>query len=113
MVTPAINVDFAFICYRAGIVFTEKDMRRFCETLKLCSRGEAGFARAVDGTGDISLSRLMGLWGQLGFLDREVRTLLFRYFKQNWLGRDKTWMPWAGYLVETQRPLKFDEVVRR
>ena len=108
----AINVDFAFMCYKAGIIFTEIDMKRFCETLKFCGRGEKGFSQKVDGTGDESLSRLMGLWGHLGLVNQEVRTVLHRYFKQHWPSGERTWMATAAYLVETQRPLELDRVVR-
>ena len=109
----AINVDFAFMCYKVGIVFTEEDMKKFCETLKFCAREDQGFSHYVDGTGGLALSRLMGLWGHLGFLDSELRVLLHHYFKQNWPERDRTWMTCAAYLVETGKSFSFDAVVHQ
>jgi hypothetical protein len=108
----AINVDFAFTAYRAGVVFTKEDMKRFCETAKWCALGEKGFTLSVGGAGDASLSRDMGLWGELGFLDRDVRATLHRYFKANWLNKDRVWRTSAAYLVETKERLRFDRAVQ-
>ena len=98
----AINVDFAFCCYRAGLVFTRQDMLAFVETFKACCRGPDGFAQNVDGRGDLRYSEQMGGWGHLGFLVPEVRRILHRYYRECWPPSPLA----AAYLVETSRPLK-------
>ncbi len=103
----SINVDFAFTCFRAGIVFTKEDMLRFAETLEACSRGSEGFSRNVDGRGDLRYSAQVGNWGHLGFVAPEVRDLLHRYYREH--GSSSTLV--AAYLVETNEPLRYDEVL--
>ncbi len=80
----AINVDFAFQCYRAGIVFDETDMQRFAETLKHISLGaEQGFATYVDGSlgsSEYDYSYRTGAWSHLGYIDEDVRQIVFDWF---------------------------------
>ena len=110
----AINVDFAFVCYQAGLVFTKDDMMKFAATLKACNRGEKGFADKVDGTGyGRSRSVQMGLWGHLGFVDREVRTILYEYLKNHWEVHPSDGMTSSAYLADPQTSFKLDEAVRK
>jgi len=104
----AINVDFAFNCFRAGIVFTEEDMLLFVETLKACKRDGEGFAGAVDGQGDLKRSHAMAYWGHLGFVAPEVRTALHSFFRENLSGNVQAGLANAAYLVETGNPLRRD-----
>jgi hypothetical protein len=108
----AINVDFAFTCYRANILFAKRDMIRFANTLKACIR-EEGFAGKVDGSGDLRYSIQMGRWGHLGFIDREIRNILHGYLSMNWKKNTATGMTGAAYLVETQARLRIDDVLRK
>lgn len=101
----AINVDFAFECFRAGLVFTREDMVRFAHTLEFCSRGSEGFSRTVGGRGNLAYSAQMGRWGHLGFVDPKVRALLYDYASRNWAHAG---LITAAYLVETGQPLKLD-----
>ena len=105
----AINVDFAFTCYRANIVFTRDDMVRFSQTLGGCLRGD-GFAGNVDGTGDLRHSAQMGRWGHLGFVDPEVRRILQDHLRRNLANNSTAAMICAAYLVETRAVMVFDEV---
>jgi len=107
----AINVDFAFTCYRANIVFTKDDMMKFAQTLRTC-RKKNGFTKRADGSGDLSASVSMGRWGHLGFVDKEVRSILHGYFMKKW-EPSRLYMTSAAYLVETQATLTFDKVASR
>ncbi len=98
----AINVDFAFCCFRAGILFTKEDMLRFAGTFRACCRPGKGFARRVDGKGDLGYSSAMAGWGHLGFLAPEVRKKIFRYFRKCWSSSILA----VPCLVETGRPLE-------
>ena len=114
----AINVDFAFQCYRAGIVFDETDMQRFVETLKYISLGaEDGFRPFVDGdTGANDYSYRTGVWSHLGYFDEEVREMVFDYFDYYDSGfGDERWVPFrnhgalaASYLLETSSDFAFN-----
>ncbi len=108
----AIDVDFAFVCFRAGLVFDQRDMQMFAATLLACSRGENGFASAVDGSGDAKLSVLAGLWGRLGFVTPEVRRALFAYLRGHWFDNNVTGLTSAAYLAESAGALKQDEAWR-
>jgi hypothetical protein len=76
-----IDVDFAYQCYQAGIVFTATDIQRFANTLKDISLGADGFAHSVDGTGaaDPAYSRMAGVWLELGYVDPSVRQVVGDY----------------------------------
>ena len=97
----AINVDFAFCCFRAGIVFTGKDMLRFAGTFRTCLRPGKGFARRVDGGGDLKYSSAMAGWGHLGFVAPWIRKARFEFFEKRWASSVLA----APYLAETGRPL--------
>ena len=105
----AINVDFAFTCFRAGIVFTRDDMFRFAKTLKVCHKNDRGFSRNVDGSGSLELSFQMGRWGHLGAIDPEIRRLLYRYFREHWTTNYTGGAIAAAYLVETSKPFQYDQ----
>ena len=63
--------------------------------------------------GDLSYSLQMGRWGHLGFIDREIRSILHGYFKLNWKKNTATGMTSAAYLVETQARFRIDDVLRK
>ena len=104
----AINVDFAFVCHRAGLVFTREDMHRFANTLKYCSRGQEGFTKTVDGRGDYTYSAAMGRWGRLGFIEPEIRVILHEYLRENWTTSPNAGMVAASYLLGTQHDLVYE-----
>jgi len=108
----AINVDFAYLCYRGRLVFEKEDMARLARTLQHCGRGKEGFALTVDGQGETNYSMQAGRWGHLGFVSPEVRVLLFEYFKENWEKNTVGGMVAAAYLVETSRPFTFTEPIK-
>jgi len=103
-----INVDFAFVCYRAQIGFTKEELLGFCRTLKFCSRGADGFTKRVDGEGDFSYSAQMGRWGHLAYVEPELRDNLYGYFKEDWPKDSIAGMIAAAHLAETQKELTFD-----
>ncbi|NLF09634.1 MAG: hypothetical protein GX594_16885 [Pirellulaceae bacterium] len=107
-----IDVDFAFQCYQAGIVFNEADMRAFAETLKYMYQEEDDlFSLYVDGSGGTGhdLSNRAGYWGHLGFIDGNIRQLLADWYGEyvygdpdsRWTGADVQCALAAAYLVET------------
>ncbi|MBN1393435.1 MAG: hypothetical protein JW959_00185 [Pirellulales bacterium] len=107
-----IDVDFAFECYQAGIVFDETDMQAFVETLKyIYQENEDLFTYYVDGSGgtDHELSNRIGYWGHLGFFDEDVRQLLADWYGQyvyndpdsRWASADVQCALAAAYLVQT------------
>ena len=100
----AINVDFAFQCFRAGIVFDKGDMKCFCNTFKNLVVNGKGFTRNVDGSGNTDYSAQAGRWCHLAYIDTEVRNICFSYFKTNWRQNYVTGMLAAAYIVETNRP---------
>jgi hypothetical protein len=106
----AINVDFAFVCYRANLIFKKEDLMRFSETLKACAKDDKGFVRNVDGSGNLNISDQMGRWGHLGFVDGRVRNILYRYVKKNPPKNPPIGMITAAYLLETQKGLQKDSL---
>ncbi len=111
----AINVDFAFQCYRAGIVFQQGDMLRFVATLAHLRAGTSGYHDLVNGTGGPSAkySREAGRWLRLGYLDASVR----RAYAQHLFANQKTLPPLsrllgAAYLAETGAPLRMEKPLR-
>ncbi len=112
-----MNADFAFQCYRAGIVFDSTDMQRFINTFKACSRGTDGFTKYVNGSGDayFEYSYTAGNWLHLAYLDPTVRTMFFDDWFEHNLDLEANpqanyaaWSPGAGYLVETEQPFTFN-----
>jgi len=114
----AINVDFAFQCYRAQIVFDKTDMMALVQTFKHFARGKDGFARNVDGSGDTSYSPQAGRWVHLAYIDPEVRKISFDYFKNNW-GKGENAAHFEGiaglitsaHIVETARDFEVEEPI--
>jgi hypothetical protein len=104
----SINVDFAFICYRAQIGFTRDDLLQFAQTLKFCTRGSEGYTKTVDGRGDLAYSAQMGRWAHLAYLDYDIRENLYKYFKDNWENNTIAGMLTSAYLTETQNKLVFE-----
>lgn len=80
----AINVDFAVVAHRAGIVFTRQDMNRFAHTLtRLISKGDGRLAERVDGSGRIGVySVSVGRWLELAAYDREVWRIARDYYME-------------------------------
>jgi hypothetical protein len=102
----AINVDFAFNCYRAGIVFNKTDMKRFVGTFEALAKPE-GFAGAVDGSGRGG-GVVLGAWGHLGYVEPRVRQMLGNYLPAHHRQHNLFSMLTAGFLVETQQAFKKD-----
>jgi hypothetical protein len=111
----AINADFAFECYRAGIVFDATDMQRFVGTFMKMSNGTGGYFGTVAGTGALyGTPGLAGMWGRLGYVDPRVRTEFYKYYQNNSGVGGATWgSTIAAYLVETTRPLAMNAPVAR
>jgi hypothetical protein len=105
----AVNVEFAFQCYQAGIVFTATDMQRFANTFLNMSRGEQGFTATVSGTGDLSiLPSYAGMWGQLGYIDPNVRTTFYEYWKNHTTVGGVSWGSMnMAFLAATAQPMSF------
>ncbi len=103
----AINADFAFVSYRAGIVFDPQDMHRFARTLHHCRQKE-GFAGAVNGRGGGQQGQQAGRWGHLAMVDRSLRRILLEQLLRTKAYGSATQMLSAAYLIETQRPVKFE-----
>lgn len=105
----AISVDFAFQCYRSGLVFDQNDVAAFVNTFKsLYSKGQ-GFRYFVDGKGDFSVSLAAAHWGHLGYIDIEVRSIIYQYFSGRWVLNEG--LAASSYLVETSRNFQFDRPV--
>jgi len=108
----AINADFAFQCFRAGIVFDGADLRAIANTFKRCAHIRQGFHRYIDGTRDVGLSLAAGRWGHFGFVDPAVRRLIADHYQRgHWDRRPVLGLIAAAYLVETGRPLRLDRPV--
>ncbi len=108
----AINADFAFACFRAGIVFDRADMQAMARTFHRFVR-DGGFAAAIDGSGQGGAPRApqAGRWLHLAFFDPELRTICHRYYRDKWSKHAVASMLAAAYLVETARPLRLDRPV--
>jgi hypothetical protein len=85
----AINVDFACLCYRHGIVFDKQDMIRFANTLtKVVTKGDS-LATHVDGTipSDVKDPRVYTAqvvrWMELTEFDRKVYEIAQKEFEKN------------------------------
>jgi hypothetical protein len=98
-----LNVDFAYACYRAGIVFVPIDMTRFVHTFLHVTR-DSGFSDYVDGSGKGKFGIIVSRWGHLGYLDKDVRRILVDYLSAHRSENNILAMQGAGYLVETQYP---------
>lgn len=80
----AIDIEFAYACYQAGIQFTRADMQRFANTLLACQKG-ARFSRFVDGQGDdpqFIYSDNVGRWLDLCTVEPRLYWTVFGYFTQ-------------------------------
>jgi hypothetical protein len=85
----AINADFAFHCYRAGIVFTRKDMERFAGTvLRGFAAGDSLSVR-VDGSGGYNptFAHQAGRWLHLAYIEPKVADAIYRHLSRE--GIDK------------------------
>ena len=107
-----IDVDFAFQCYQAGIVFNEADMAKFSETLKFLYQEDTDlFSYYVNGSDGADLSNRAGYWGRLGFLDQDLRQLLADWYGEyvyddpdsRWASADVQCALAASYLVQTSQ----------
>jgi hypothetical protein len=103
----SINVDFAFQCYRAGIVFDAADMNRFVATLRHITLPD-GFADFIDGqrTKDGVLGLYIGGWAHLCFIDPALREPLVEFLATKGKAAGPVTMMGAAYIVETQRPVQ-------
>ncbi len=102
----SINADFAFQCYRAGIVFDETDMKRFAATLRFITQGD-GFADFIDGhmAKGSGLGLYIGGWAHLCFIDPTLRMPLTEFFAAKGQPAGPVTMMGAAYIVESQKPL--------
>jgi len=97
-----LNVDFAHMCYRAGIVFTNADIRRFINAFRYVAV-DCGFSDYLDGRGrDKGWGIWMQRWMHLAHEDGSLRTIMLDYVTSH---RDESYAGGAqacGLLVETQ-----------
>jgi hypothetical protein len=107
----AISVDFAFVCYRAGIVFTAADMDGFINTFRRLPRGPEGFSERVDGTGEMVHSAQAGRWMHLSYVAPEFRQIYCRYVADHWQENPVAAMLGSAYLVETAEETGMDQPV--
>lgn len=77
----AINADFVFQCYRAGIVFDKTDMKRFSNTVVRVFAAKDSLPMCVDGTGEfkIDYAYQAGRWLHLGYLYPETANSIYRH----------------------------------
>jgi hypothetical protein len=101
----AINIDFAVVCFRSGMVFSLDDMTKFVGTLKWCSKENGSAAFSVDGKGEHTGSPWLTHWGHLAFFDLGIRPRLFRHLQNASTENYAIGLAGAAYLVETQYPL--------
>jgi len=101
----AISVDFAYICYDSGVVFSKHDLDCFVNTFKNCIRKD-GFSEFIDGKGNLELSVEMGRWAHLIYIDYNIRQYLMSYFDRHWFKNYRTTFLALAYLVETENMLK-------
>jgi hypothetical protein len=78
----AINVDFAYQCYEAGIVFDETDMIRFTNTFRHICHGASGATDNVDGGiyKDSKYDRSIGRWMRLAHFDPSIRPIYRSFY---------------------------------
>jgi hypothetical protein len=107
----AISVDFAFVCYRAGIVFTAADMDGFINSFRRLPRGPEGFSECVDGTGTMVHSAQAGRWMHLSYLAPELRQIYGRYVADHWQENPVAAMLGSAYMVETAEEMGMDQPV--
>ena len=65
----AIDVDFAILAYRSGIVFEKQDMYSFLQTFNNKISQKGNFADKVDGTGANTYKDSIGRWLELAGFD--------------------------------------------
>ena len=77
----AINADFAFQCYRAGIVFTRKEMRKFAGTVTRIFASGDSVSVLIDGYGGVkpSFTFQAGRWLHLAYVEQPVADVLYRH----------------------------------
>lgn len=107
----AINADFAFLCYRAGVVFDKTDMKRFSQTLKQFTRSDGGYADTINGQGEgkkhgVQASR----WLHFCFVDPSHRKAAIGWYESRW-GYGTASMVAAAYLSETMRNFEYDSPI--
>ncbi len=87
----AIDVDFAYLCHEAGIVFDDTDMTRLVNTFRYVCHGASGANDRVDGSGDgSSYGKAIGQWMHLGYVDTGINDIYWDYY-QNF----KDNIPWS------------------
>lgn len=77
----AIDVDFAYNAYIAGINFTQQDMQMFAKTIRHAFQN-GKFSKFVDGTGDDPdniYSDASGRWLELSAVDCGVYRIIYNY----------------------------------
>ena len=84
-------------------------MQRFANTFLNMSRGEQGFTATVSGTGELStLPSYAGMWGQLGYIDPNVRTTFYQYWQAHPTVGGISWGSMnMAYLAATAQPMTF------
>lgn len=115
----SINTDFAFQCYRAGIVFDRRDMERFAGTvIRVYAAGDS-LASRVDGSGgyDQKFARQAGRWLQLAYIEPKVAEVLYRHISREDIKTvlgNATGMITAAYFTEVWTlPFRKEQPVKR
>ena len=103
----AIDVEFAFACFRGGIVFSRGDIRRLIATLKEVSR-DGKLTYRVDGAGQSGRPIQIGMWGLLAHVDPQIRQAILDFLVAGYQEQPVIGMVSAGYLVQTERPFEVE-----
>lgn len=78
----AINAEFAFLAYKAGLIFTKEDIMRCCRILIRAYNGRS-FARFVDGTGEDDAAKTFSIaaarWLDLSSVNCDVYAVVFEF----------------------------------
>jgi hypothetical protein len=77
----SIEVDFAFLCYKNGVLFNKADMNRFASTFKNSLYIEPLlFASKVDGSGANDKGDATGRWLNLSIFDKDIYNIVADVF---------------------------------
>ena len=83
----AIETNFAFLCYRHGVIFGHKDMERFASTFKnMIYKKPLHFSEYVDGSGILNKHlNAVGLWLPLSLFDKDIYHSIAEVFSELFL----------------------------
>lgn len=98
----AIEVNFAYLCYKRGLVFTQEDMQRFANTVaKVFYLGNDGFSPKVDGRrvpDTLKFHMQIGRWIELSEFNPFIYKIVKNHFK-TYSGEKAAVTPYPGVLV--------------